>query len=128
MRIRCGELDVYATGCIQAFEDDPIKISLNDNLKKTIICYHFLFVDDGTEKQSMQFRKTTARDFQITLINFSKSIGSGSLSPLRLGTFMGRSLFFSYRINTIQNSDEKLLFYTWYLGNVTDESTLHIEI
>jgi len=128
MRIRCGEHDVYATGSAQGFGDDPIRITLNDQDKRKAIAFNFVFEDDNTEKESMRFSKTGNREFKVSLINFSKSIGSGSMSPLKLGALFGRDLFFSYRVNTIPNSEEKLFYYTWYLGQASDNSSLHFEI
>ena len=128
MKIKCGEYSVYATGSVQGFGDDPIKISLNDKNKPKALIFNFVFEDDDSEQESMRFSKTGANEFQVSLINFSKSIGSGSMNPLKLGALFGRDLFFSYRVNTIPTSDEKLFYYTWYLGNETKKSSLHFEI
>jgi len=127
MKIKCGDYTVYATGSVQGFCNDPIKISLNDVNKPKAIIFNFVFEDDNSEKESMRFSKVGPSEFQISLINFSKSIGSGSMSPLKLGALFGRDLFFSYRVNTIPTSEEKLFYYTWYLGNPTDNSSLHFE-
>ena len=128
MIIRCGEHDVFASGSVQGVGDDPIKISLNDRDKVKAIIFNFVFENDFTEKESMRFSKTGSNEFQVSLINFSKSIGSGSMSPLKLGAIYGRDLFFSYRVNTIPNSEEKLFYYTWYLGKPTANNSLHFEI
>ena len=94
MKIKCGEYDVYATGSVQGFGDNPIRVSLNDLNKPKAIIFNFVFDDDNTEKESMRFSKIGASEFQVSLINFSKSIGSGSMSPLKLGAIFGRDLFF----------------------------------
>lgn len=128
MRIKCGEYDVYATGSVQGFGDDPIKISLNDINKPKAIIFNLIFEDDETEQESMRFSKVGINEFNVFLINFSKSIGSGSMNPMKLGAIFGRDLFLSYRVNTIPTSEEKLFYYTWYLGNKTKNSSLHFEI
>ena len=128
MKIRCGEFDVYATGSVQAFGNEPIKISLNDINKVKAIIFNFVFEDDHTEEESMRFSKIGVSEFQVSLINFSKSIGSGSMSPMKLGAIFGRELYFSYRVNTIPASDEKLFYYSWYLGETTKKSSLYFEI
>jgi len=128
MKLRCGEYDVYASGSVQAFLDDPIKIVLKDHLNRNSLTFTFVFEDDRTETEAMRFSKTGVKEFQVSLINFSKSIGSGSHSPIQLGSLYGRELFFSYRVNTIPHSPEKLFYYSWYLGRKTKDASIHFEI
>jgi hypothetical protein len=128
MRIKCGEYDIFATGSVQGVLNFPIKISLNDKDKPKALIFNFIFEDDSTEKEAIRFSKTSPNEYKVSLINFSKSIGSGSYAPMKLGALYGRELFFSYRINTIPNSEEKLFYYTWYLGNLLSENSPLIEI
>jgi hypothetical protein len=73
------------------------------------------FMNDGstTRAESTAEGSTTLR---LKLYNFNSSLGSGTTSPMSIGTFAGRKLFLSFMVFALNEGAQKTVHYTFALG------------
>jgi len=121
MKIKIGDYDVLDTGSVVGNLNESIDFELNSEVIRTL---RLFFVDDESTKGQKVFAKkndTESRVIEMTFTNYNNSLGTGNNKPISLGIYKGRSLFFNFRIYSIDKAG-KHIHYTWLLGKeVSDE-------
>lgn len=112
--VKSGPAEVIASGTVIAFDNQPIEITV------TLPDYTFIwllnFIDeDGKDELRTDNRVIDENTLEMTFYNFKNPLGSGSISPLKIGTYNNKSLFIHYRIYDLNTSD-KTIHYTIFLN------------
>ena len=92
------------------------------------------FVAEFEFTKDSEYKETRMEAFQIErlgiglrFINFNNTLGTGNLTPIRVGWLEGRSIFLNYRVFPINNEVGYIFEYTWLLGKNVDENGNEIE-
>lgn len=114
--IASGPAEVIASGSVTPFEGEPVEITLEGESESlTIVC---AFVDDDGD-QRVETEVVDPATLRFSFHNFANPLGSGSPSPVEVGTLDGRPLLFHFRVHAIEGSDP-VLGYTFYLKRTAD--------
>lgn len=113
-KIKIGELEVIDSGNIVSPDNNKIFIKLGEKNPFNIE----LKLEYDTENSEASFEGYEIEEVGIGLkfINFKNSLGTGNVTPLRIGWFNGRSLFINYRIFPINNNKGAIFDFTFLLG------------
>lgn len=115
MKIKTDIYDIYETGSIISMNKKPIDFIFED------LTFRFTFEDDPSkEKNKLRVEKLHNGQKGLNLIfsNFNSSLGVGNSVSLPLGWIQNRNLYLNYRIYCLTPESDKLIHYTWYLGEV----------
>lgn len=114
MKIKSGIYDVYETGTVISMRNNPVDFLIENLL------FRFQFMDDPTREQNkLEAVQMDGRNgIQLNFYNFNNSLGTGNREPLPLGWINNRTLYLNYRIYALQSGLDKLIHFTWYLGEV----------
>jgi hypothetical protein len=112
--VRTSGKDVIASGSVNTFS--------NDNLEIKIAQFKFIFnfISSGSE-QKIEYRNSGSETLILDVYNFNNSLGTGVITPIKIGTLMERELFLSFIVYTPAPSAPKLIHYTFALGDTVDE-------
>lgn len=109
--IKTGGLDVIANGTVLLVNDE-VEFTIKD------LRISFIFITDKNKKQSISSKIQDDNLFNIYLINFNNSLGSGCTNVLEIGHMRRRALFMSFiAYKLTESSLIRKLEYTFYLGN-----------
>jgi len=124
MKIKCGEFDVCSNGSVIAYEENPVEMILADD-GDDIYTFRLSFKNDqANENERTEFRPVDDTTMEINFVNANRAFGIGPQKPVEIGVFKNRKLYFSYRIYSSSSSfREKLLHYTWLLGEEAESSS-----
>jgi hypothetical protein len=112
MRITSGNYEVFDTGTVISFEQEPVTFHLAPDLLIRIS-----FRDDSENKENrLEFNPISNNELEILLINFNNSLGTGNTAPLQVGTLNNRRLYLNFRVYTLNVKTNKTIHYAWYLG------------
>jgi hypothetical protein len=115
MKIKVGEFDVLDSGSVVGNLNEPIDFIIDESVALIV---RLVFIDDDSnEKKNQKIAERFDKNgLQIKFINYDNSpFGTGNISPLMIGQYNGRELYFNYRIYHI-NLLGKHIHYTWLLG------------
>lgn len=115
MKIKVGDYDVLETGSVVGNLNESIDFELNTDLIHTLKLF---FVDDDNKKEQGVLAKksdTESKVIEMTFTNYNNSLGTGNIKPISLGNYNGRTLFFNFRIYSLEGGG-KHIHYTWLLG------------
>lgn len=113
MKIKSDIYDVHETGSIISINKKPIDFILEG------LTFRFIFEDDpskGKNKLRAEKFPESQKGLKLIFSNFNDSHGVGNLSPLQLGWIKNRNLYLNYRIYCLTPESDKLIHFTWYLG------------
>lgn len=122
--IQIGDLEVYDSGNIVSTEH-KISVTLQSQNPFTLEV-EMVFPEEEKETK-MEAYSIDAVGIGLRLINFNNSLGTGNITPMRIGWFNGRSLFLNYRLFPINNNKGGIFHYTFLLGKLVDENGNEIE-
>ena len=110
VNVRTAGKDVITSGSVVLFD--------NNNLEVSIYPFKFIFnfIEQPGEPR-IEFRNTEPTTLVIDLFSFSNSIGTGTTSPYRLGTLLGRELWLTFRVYAFDPNSCKTVLYTFMLGD-----------
>jgi len=113
MKITSGNYEVFDSGTVISFEQEPVTFHLAEDLKIRI-----LFRDDEEKKNEnrLEFNPVNDKELEIILINFNSSLGTGNTVPLQVGTLNNRNLYLNFRVYTLNVKTNKTIHFCWYLG------------
>ena len=107
--IKASGKDVLAAGTVLA-EDGTVEFSI----AQLRVIMDFLKDASSTRAESTADGPTTLR---LKLFNFSSSLGSGTTTPMQIGTFAGRTLFLSFMVYALSEGSLRTIHYTFALGD-----------
>jgi len=112
MKTYSGDKEIFDSGLVIAFKNEPILIQLTPTMKITIS-----FIDDKSDaKQRIEPKPKSEDELELKLINFNNSMGTGTTEPMRLGTIDNRYLYLNFFVYSLGLGTQKTFQYTWYLG------------
>lgn len=116
--IYSGRLKVISSGTVTSFEGKPIKIIFGPVGNRLILI--LTFVDETCEnnketKPRIEARNIGIDSFELILNNFTSSIGSYSINPIRIAAFSGLPVFFSFFVIGHSEGHSKTIHFTLYL-------------
>ena len=108
-----GALEVIGNGTVHVTENYPLNLKLGTDLEMG-----FEFITDKNEKEFKISRRIDEKNKLVwVLTNFSNSLGTGVVVPMRLGALYDRSLHFSFFIWTPSSEvNKRIVNYVVYLG------------
>lgn len=110
-----GEAAVIASGVIIPFRrKDPVEFIFepSNGPKRLVI----KFIDEeGKTGERIEGGKLDDETFSLNFMNFVNPLGTGSVEPIPLGMFYGKTLYLNFRIYAIGEHD-KSFQYTFYLS------------
>jgi hypothetical protein len=115
MEIKSDIYDIYETGSIISINKKPIDFIFDD------LTFRFIFEDDNTkEKNQLRAEKLPDQQKGLNVIfsNFNETLGVGNSVPIPIGWIQNRNLYLNYRIYCLTPESDKLIHFTWYLGEV----------
>ena len=110
LQIRTSGKDVLATGTVITADSKNLEFQLA-HLRVVLA-----FVSDGTSTR-MEAKSDEAATLTLNLFNFNNSIGSGTTSPIEIGTFTGRKLLLAFMVYALSDASSKTVHYTFMLGD-----------
>ncbi len=112
MKIKSGSYEVFDTGTVISFKQEPVTFQLAADLQVRLA-----FRDDIDNKDhSLEFKPISSQELEIHLINFNNSLGTGNTAPLLVGTLNNKRLYLNIRVHTLDVKTNKTIHYSWYLG------------
>jgi hypothetical protein len=113
MKITSGNYEVFDTGTVISFEQEPVTFHLAADLQ-----IRLAFRDDLEKKDDhrLEFNPISNNELEIILINFNNSLGTGNTVPLQVGTLNNKKLYLNFRVHTLNVKTNKTIHYCWYLG------------
>ncbi|OGV55814.1 MAG: hypothetical protein A2X49_11495 [Lentisphaerae bacterium GWF2_52_8] len=115
MKIKSGNCEVYASGSLIVISDAPLEMTLGAGESSRLFRFSFLS-DDSNRDERTEIETAADGGTELRIFNARKAFGQGPQEPVEIGVFEGRKLHLAYRIYTAAPSSEKLLHYTWFLG------------
>lgn len=76
----------------------------------------FEFPTEGDGKKESIIIQGHGSELTIKCMNFANMLGSGPITPLKIGTFNSRELYLSFMVYTYRN-DIRLIHYCLFYGN-----------
>lgn len=115
MILKTDIYDIHETGSIISINKKPIDFIFED------LTFRFIFEDDPSKEKNI-LRAEQLPDGQkglnLFFSNFNEILGVGNSVPLPLGWIQNRNLYLNYRIYCLTPESDKLIHFTWYLGEV----------
>lgn len=111
-KITSGNGNILASGTLITFDDAPINFKLKGALEVSLN-----FKSDDTEKTSLKAESTENKRLRLDLYNFNDVLGSGSVLPLEIGTWEGKKLFISFRVYSLNDSNQRTIHYSFFQGH-----------
>lgn len=109
--IKVGNFDVIDTGSVTSVAGNDIIFDVADRVKVRL---SFTTTDD--KKQSMSSNLQDG-ELTITLQNFNNPLGTEFTDAVEIGKLNGRKLFLHIRVLGMESTSNRVVLYTWYLGD-----------
>ena len=110
LQIRTAGKDVLASGSVVTADSRNLEFQLA-HLRVVLE-----FLSDGTTTR-MDAKSDEKSTLTLSLYNFNNSIGSGTTSPIEIGTFGGRKLHLAFMVYALSEVSSKTVHYTFMLGD-----------
>ncbi|WP_146115983.1 DUF6864 domain-containing function [Malikia granosa] len=107
--IRTSGFDVVASGTVITADNNNLEFQLS-HLRVVL-----LFVSDSGQVR-IGGSSAVGSTLNLELYNFNNSIGSGTTSPIEIGTLAGRKLWLSFMVYALSAESSKTVHYTFMLG------------
>jgi hypothetical protein len=79
------------------------------------ISFTFKFEDDKDKTEhDISEVSNDGKNAVYRLVNFNNSLGTGTITPFRMGNVKGNKILMAFVINTLKNNT-RVMHYTWYL-------------
>lgn len=115
MKILVGDYEVLSSGLLFALKNQPVVFKLNDQRVPLMVRFFFENTSPvGKPFVNINFSGTDRLD--IVFHNFNDMLGDGPLDAWELGDINHRKLYLACRISSINDNRDKIVYYTWYLG------------
>ncbi len=113
MKITSGNYEVFDTGTVISFEQEPVTFHLAADLQ-----IRLAFRDDIEKKDEhrIEFNSISNSELGIILVNFNNSLGTGNTAPFEVGILNNKKLYLNFRVYTLNVKTNKTIHYSWYLG------------
>lgn len=110
LQIRTDGFDVVANGTVITANN------LNLEFQLAHLRVVFSFLSDGTSTR-LGPASASGSTLNLTLYNFTNSIGAGTTSPIEIGTLGGKKLWLSFMVYALSPESSKTVHYTFMVGD-----------
>lgn len=115
MKMRCGKYEVIGTGSVIGFQENPVEMVIGE--RPAEFTFRFIFKNDNVNREERtEFETISQNELEIYIYNANRAFGIGTSEPIDLGYINNRKIYLSYRVYSSVDTPEKLLHYTWFLG------------
>ena len=107
--IKVGEYEVLNSGTIITHANKSVEFEIK------MLRVRIQFEKD-TENKTHKVNSSIIDNgtcFQITLINFDNSLGTGLTVPIEIGTINGEKIYLQFIVYALTEAGTKMLSYTW---------------
>ena len=111
--------EIFHTGNLITFGLGETKFDLHHNGEELSFIFEFIDNKAVDAKPKRTFEAISDTVGKLTFLNYKSSAGTFTIEPIYLGSIGKRELFLQYRIDDLQ-SNSKIFFYTFYLGEAID--------
>jgi len=105
-----SEYEIVDSGTVISFQNEPLNFHI-DTLKVVLIFES----NESDKRQEMKHKIMSNEVLELTLVNFSSSLGSGNAVPLPIAKLNNRQLYLNFIIYALSETSSKTVHYTWYL-------------
>ena len=112
MTIETGGYDVMASGSVLTHRVQPI--TFRKGTLELVVDFK-PGEDPDSDEYWVDYEQESKTRTRVVFHNFKGNF-MGSKTPIRIGTFDGKPLYLNYMVLTVSPEAERLLHYTWYLG------------
>ncbi len=116
MEIKIGDYEILNTGTVIVNTGEPIDFTLGGG-GITVLRINLVDKKESGFKFAERFNETGV---QINLINGNHTMGTGNGSPLDIGIYNNRKLFFNFRVYSLEKSGN-MFHYTFLLGKEVND-------
>jgi hypothetical protein len=122
MIVTTGDYQVFASGQVIQIGENPIKVTLPDDIEGDF-SFTFRFKNDDTTTQALtNIKNIDLFHTEFEFVNFNRQLNIGPNSPVAVGTLRRIPLFFNYRVSDLPGSGKILLFNFYLKGGVQNVS------
>ena len=112
IEIKVGDFDVLDSGTVTSVGSRDVLFTLSERVKVRLV---FTIIDNKNQEMTIQINERGELEF--TLQNFDNPLGTEFNEPIEIGTWQGRKLFLHARVLGLKGTNNRVVLYTWYLGN-----------
>ena len=109
--IQVGDFEVLDSGTVTSNNGNDVLFTISDAVKIRLV---FRTTEDG--KKTMSTSLNSNNELEFILNNFDNPLGTEFTEALEIGTFKSRNLYFHARVLGMDNTSNKVIIYTFYLG------------
>lgn len=110
-KLEVGEFEVLDSGCVTSLTDRDVVFTIDGDVRITL---HF--VTDSNQPQGVH-STFSGNNLKINFVNFNNTLGTELTNPIKIGTINGRDLYCHFRVMCMIDSGNRVIFYSWLLGN-----------
>lgn len=111
MDIKVGDLDILESGTVTSNNGNDVLFSISDKVKVRLV---FRTTED--KKKTMGSSVNASNELEFVLSNFDNPMGTEFTEAFEIGTYKSRTLYFHARVLGMENTSNKVVIYTFYLG------------
>lgn len=113
-KITSGDAEVILTGSVVAYDEKSLIFHLANEHDPLKVEFAFEIDSEESKPRMKSYQKEAGKHIVITLINFENNLGTGTVTPIELGTISDKKLFVTFRVYGLSGSKNKMMHYTFY--------------
>jgi len=110
IKITAGNKDIYWTGSLISFNEEPIELDLNS------FSIRFIFETSKSETNELRYEVENGRVMKFFLNNANNPLGIQLTEPFKMGTISDRELYINFSYRSMGDTKSALVVITLYLG------------
>lgn len=111
-QVNVGEYEVFDSGCVTSIGNRDIMFTLQEGVRVRL---HFETIE--SENQRFSASVDEGGVLVITFINFNNPLGTELTDAIEIGKLDGKKLFCHFRVLGMNSSTNRVVFYSWLLGD-----------
>ena len=112
--IHSGSTTVLSAGTVISFNDEPVQFVLGHATHERPMTLTMHFTTDKKKKSYLKAETVTEHELELHLVNFNAALDVGNTEPIEIGNYNDKQLYFSFRIRSLNNSQQRTINYTFY--------------
>lgn len=113
LKLRSEEKDIVASGSAHTFGNENLEFEIS-NLR---VIFDFI---SNSDAQKLEHEAIDSTTLKIKIFNFENPLGTGTNTPLPIGTINSRRLYLTFIVHSLSKESSKLVTYTFFLGENVD--------
>lgn len=114
-RAKSGNATVLTSGTVMSFRNQPITVQFGPIESQITLIFNFI---DQKESNEISVKATSreSNSLELTLVNFKNPLGTGTTTPIEIGSYAGKKMFLHYRVYSFGDGDKTLHFAVFNIG------------